>query len=66
MARKPSIAEIGAYLARVRAGGDAGPLLADKADLLERIASNNPHDSDMAEVARDARRAADEHQRRSR
>ncbi|MFB7944878.1 hypothetical protein ACFC6L_08140 [Kitasatospora phosalacinea] len=63
MARKPSIAEIGAFLARVRAGGDTGPLLAEKADLLERIAANNPNDRDAAEVARDARRAADESNR---
>ncbi|MFB8241302.1 hypothetical protein ACFC58_32680 [Kitasatospora purpeofusca] len=62
MSHKPSIAEIGAFIGRLKAnaerGANPGPLLADKADLLERIAKANPGDRDAAEVAGDARAAA--------
>ncbi|GAA1199562.1 hypothetical protein F4556_004190 [Kitasatospora gansuensis] len=65
--KQPTIAEIGAFLANVRASaeskGGPGPLLADKADLLERIAAQNPHDREVAQVAREARAAADHHRR---
>ncbi|GAA1101827.1 hypothetical protein [Kitasatospora arboriphila] len=66
MSRKPTLAEIGAFLAHVRAaspGADPGPLLSEKADLLERIANANPGDQDAADVAREARAAADRHNR---
>ncbi|MEV8324054.1 hypothetical protein ACFV84_28505 [Kitasatospora sp. NPDC059811] len=70
MSRKPSIAEIGAFLGHLKAtrdnNDDAGPLLAEKADLLERIARANPHDRDAAQLAREARAAADRAQRNSR
>ncbi|MEV6212609.1 hypothetical protein [Kitasatospora sp. NPDC051914] len=68
MSRKPSISEIGAFLGALRATAeskaDPGPLLAEKADLLQRIADANPGDRDAAEVAREARAAADRHNRR--
>ncbi|MFF2744962.1 hypothetical protein ACFVVA_05415 [Kitasatospora sp. NPDC058048] len=70
MSRKPSIAEIGAFLGRLKAARDndtdTGPLLAEKADLLERIAQANPDDRDAAQVAREARAAADRAQRNRR
>ncbi|MFF0409798.1 hypothetical protein ACFYUY_05100 [Kitasatospora sp. NPDC004745] len=72
MSRKPSIAEIGAFLGHLKAARDndtdtdTGPLLADKADLLERIAQANPDDRDAAQVAREARAAADRAQRNRR
>ncbi|WP_405365746.1 hypothetical protein [Kitasatospora sp. NBC_00039] len=70
MSRKPSISEIGAFIGRLKAnsesGANPGPLLAEKADLLERIAKTNPGDRDAAEVARDARAAADRAQRDAR
>ncbi len=70
MSRKPSISEIGAFLGRLKAdadcGADPGPLLAEKADLLERIAASYPDDRQAAEVARDARTAADRARRNRR
>ncbi|TWE18618.1 hypothetical protein FB465_3699 [Kitasatospora atroaurantiaca] len=70
MSRKPSISEIGAFLANLRANAesesDPGPLLAEKADLLERIARNNPDDRQASEVAHEARAAADRHRRNAR
>ncbi|MER7849577.1 hypothetical protein ABTZ03_37215 [Kitasatospora sp. NPDC096077] len=67
MSRKPSISEIGAFLGHVKAvrdnEADTGPLLAEKADLLERIAEANPDDRDAAQLAREARTAADRAQR---
>ncbi|MFF1792726.1 hypothetical protein ACFVXQ_00540 [Kitasatospora sp. NPDC058263] len=69
MSRKPSISEIGAFLGRLRAAesnADQGPLLAEKADLLERIAESNPDDRDVAAVAREARAAADRAKRTGR
>ncbi|MFB7904835.1 hypothetical protein ACFC1T_00200 [Kitasatospora sp. NPDC056076] len=69
MSRKPSISEIGAFLGHLKASrdskGDTGPLLAEKADLLERIAAANPDDRDAAQIAREARTAADRAQRNS-
>ncbi|KIQ62681.1 hypothetical protein TR51_27320 [Kitasatospora griseola] len=59
MARKPSLPEIAALIAHLRANGNAGPSLAENAELLERIAANNPDDREAAQLARDARRAAD-------
>ncbi|MGW2251976.1 hypothetical protein ACWCXH_17500 [Kitasatospora sp. NPDC001660] len=63
MPRKPSIAEIGAFLGRVKAtrndDADTGPLLAEKANILERIAKANPDDRDAAQIAREARAAED-------
>ncbi|MBQ0983068.1 hypothetical protein KBZ10_00630 [Streptomyces sp. F63] len=64
MSERPSVQEIAAFLADIRASrtADAGPadLLARKADLLERIAEAMPGDAEAAEVARTARAAADE------
>ncbi|WP_031075522.1 hypothetical protein [Streptomyces sp. NRRL WC-3742] len=69
MSRKPSIAEIGAFLGHLKATrenrADTGPLLAEKADLLARIANANPDDRDAAQIAREARAAADRAQRNS-
>lgn len=70
MSRKPSIAEIGAFLGHLKAArnddSDTGPLLAEKADLLERIAEANPGDRDAAQLVREARAAADRAQRKGR
>ncbi|MEV7772831.1 hypothetical protein [Kitasatospora sp. NPDC086791] len=69
MSRKPSIAEIGAFLGHLKAtrdNDDNGPLLAEKADLLKRIARANPDDRDAAQLAREARAAADRAQRNPR
>ncbi|KJS58486.1 hypothetical protein [Streptomyces rubellomurinus] len=67
MSRKPSIAEIGAFLGHLKAtreqDADSGPLLAEKANILERIAEANPDDLDAAQIAREARAAADRAQR---
>ncbi|MGW2375596.1 hypothetical protein [Kitasatospora sp. NPDC001683] len=67
MSRKPSISEIGAFLGHLKATraqhADTGPLLAEKADILERIAEANPDDRDAAQIAREARAAADRAQR---
>ncbi|KNE83195.1 MULTISPECIES: hypothetical protein [Streptomyces] len=64
MSERPSVQEIAAFLADVRASrtADANPadLLARKADLLERIADAMPGDAEAAELARTARAAADE------
>ncbi|MER6300905.1 hypothetical protein ABT247_15255 [Kitasatospora sp. NPDC001539] len=69
MSRKPSISEIGAFLGHLKASrnsdSDKGPLLAEKADLLERIAEANPDDRDAAQVAHEARAAADRAHRNS-
>ncbi|MBD0690271.1 hypothetical protein [Streptomyces sp. CBMA123] len=69
MSRKPSISEIGAFLGHLKATRDSktdtGPLLAEKADLLERIAKANPDDVDAAQLAREARTAADRARRNS-
>ncbi|MEU4681547.1 hypothetical protein [Streptomyces xinghaiensis] len=64
MSERPSVQEIAAFLADVRASraADAVPpdLLDRKADLLERIADAMPGDAEAAEAARTARTAADE------
>ena len=65
MSRKPSIAEIGAFLGRLKATSDntdTGPLLAEKADLLERIAEHTgdpdaPPDRSRGSCRRQARRS---------
>ncbi|MER7702175.1 hypothetical protein ABTX81_04630 [Kitasatospora sp. NPDC097605] len=69
MSRKPSDAELGAVIGSrlaSRNGADIGPLLAEKADQLERIAKANPNDRDAAALAREARAAANRAKRNSR
>jgi hypothetical protein len=61
---RPSVAEISAFLADLAAyrksrTGDLAALMARKADLLERIAADSPHDTEAAEVAANARAKAD-------
>jgi hypothetical protein len=60
---KPTIEEIAAFLADVRAARsgacDPAALAVRKADLLERIAEALPDDEEAADVARAARLAAD-------
>ena len=62
MSRKPSMDQITAFLAEVKAANASGTTpegFADrKADLFEGIASARPGDTDAAEVAADARSAA--------
>ncbi|MFG2825793.1 hypothetical protein ACGFX4_40985 [Kitasatospora sp. NPDC048365] len=62
MSRQPSLAEIGAFVAHIRAAsstnGDRGPLLADRVEVLERLAAADPKNREVAALARDARSAA--------
>ncbi|MEV1062747.1 hypothetical protein [Streptomyces sp. NPDC050263] len=62
---RPSIAEVSALIADLaafhqnRPPGEFAELMARKADLLERIATHTPGDTEAAEVARLARERAD-------
>ena len=62
---RPSIAEISALIADLaalrqnRTSAEYAPLMARKADLLERIADHMSGDAEAAEVARLARERAD-------
>jgi hypothetical protein len=61
---RPSVSEISTFLADLRANLNAGPsayaeLMARKADLLERIAADQPDDPETAKVAALARARAD-------
>ena len=63
MSRHPSVSEISAFLAEVKEASVTGRTPAGfadrKADLFERIAAARPGDTDAAEVAANARAAAD-------
>jgi hypothetical protein len=63
MTRGPSPAEIVAFLAEVKAARATNTTLTDlpdrKADLFERIADARPGDQDAADIATNARTAAD-------
>lgn len=66
MSGRPSVAEIGAFLGKLRAlrerdpsPGEFAELMDTKADLLTRIADAHPGDAEYADVARNARAQAD-------
>jgi hypothetical protein len=62
---RPSVSDLSAFLAdladyRKSGVGDLAELMTRKADLLERIAADQPGDTEAAEVAANARARADE------